>query len=134
MLDARVQLVPVANDVLHLHMRYIKLRHHIVFQLKEPSFTRHQQVVQSAVTWCSSMHDVCRAAARKAAHCFLGPVAGRIGIVLLQLFVGALSSTYCVHQLLVMLVCPTEPEEPKVSHRQEGSVELHSCCRSLRFV
>ena len=65
---------------------------------------------------CNNMHGVCRAAAGKVAHGLLGPVAWRIRVVFLQLFMGALSSTYCMHQLLVMLVCPAEAEEPQVGH------------------
>ena len=54
MLDAWVQLVPVANNILHLQVRHIKLHHQTVFQLKELSSTRYQQIVQSAVTWCNT--------------------------------------------------------------------------------
>lgn len=73
-------------------------------------------------------------AAGKVTHCFLGPVARRIGVILLQLLVGALPSTYCMHQLLVMLVCPAKTEGIRANPRQKGSVELHSYCRALRFV
>lgn len=49
----------------------------------------------------------------KETHGFFWPVAGCVGVVFLQLFVSALSSSYCMHQLLVVLVCPAEPAELK---------------------